>query len=255
MTAPIQACPDHAAALHARSGQRLLGALLIAEALLAFTPVAVLGPAFGWPQSLRDPASAQLLAIQARPAALSLGYSLYLLYSILIAPALIGLAAHLLGGLHRPIAAVVAAFAALSTLARAIGILRWLTVMPALARAYASADPAGRLRIELVFDALTSYGGGIGELLGVSLFTAVALGTLCVAAWRGETLPAWLALAGVATALLLAAIATPALGMPLEAPIAAATTALSLWLLAAGVFVARRRDAVEARVPRARFNA
>ena len=226
-------------ALPSVAGRRLLGALLIAEALLAFAPVAVLGPAFGWPRSLRDPASAQLLAIGARPADLSLGYSLYLLYSILIAPALIGLAARLLGGLHRPVAATVAAFAALSTLARAVGILRWLTVMPALARSYAGADPAGRLRIELVFDALSSYGGGIGELLGVSLFTAVALGLLCVAAWHSGTLPAWLALAGIGTALLLAAIAAPALGLPVEAPIAAATTALSLWLAAAGVFVAR----------------
>ena len=226
-----------------RTARRALGALLIVEALLAFAPVAVLGPAFGWPKSLRDPAGTQLLAIGAQPGTLSLGYSLYLLYSILVAPTLIGLAARVFGSLGKPIAATVAAFAALSALARAIGILRWLTVMPVLARSYAGADAAGRVRIELVFDAITAYGGGIGELLGVSLFMALALGLLCASAWRSRAMPAWLAGAGIATASLLAAIAAPALGLPIEAPIAAAASMLSLWMVAAGIWVMRRTRA------------
>ena len=232
-----------APALAARDRQiarRALAALLVVEALLAFAPVVVLGPAFGWPKSLRDPAGTQLLAIGAQPAALSLGYSLYLLYSILVAPMLIGLAGTLFGGLARTVAAMVAAFAALSALARAIGILRWLTVMPALARSYATADAAGRVRIELVFDAITLYGGGIGEVLGVSLFMALALGLLCAAAWRSRAMPAWLAGAGIVAAVLLAAIAAPTLGQPISPPIAAATSMLSIWMLAAGVWVVRR---------------
>jgi len=226
--------------LDGQTARRALGALLVVEALLAFAPVAVLGPAFGWPKSLRDPAATQLLAIGGQPAALSFGYSLYLLYSILVAPALIGLAGRVFGGLARPVAATVAAFAALSALARAIGILRWLTVMPELARSYATADATGRARIELVFDAITLYGGGIGELLGVSLFMALALGLLCVGAWRSRAMPYWLAGAGIVTALLLAAIAAPALGLPIGAPIATATSMLSLWMLAAGFWVVRR---------------
>jgi hypothetical protein len=84
----------------------------------------------------------------------------------------------------------VAAFGALSALARAIGILRWLTLMPALATAHAGADPAARAQIEQLFTALNDYGGGIGEILGVSLFTALSLGLLCVGVWLLRQRPA-----------------------------------------------------------------
>ena len=212
---------------------RALGLLLIAEALLSFAPLLVLGGAIGWPASLGRPAAEQLAAIAAAPDAVALGYGLYLLYSVLVAPLMIWLAARVFGGLALPLAATVAAFAALSTLARAIGILRWLTVMPLLASAHAGADPASRQQIELVFSAVTSYGGGIGELLGVSLFMALSLGLLCVGGWRRGTLPAWLASSGALSALLLAA-------MPLGMPVAAAVTGLTLWMAAAGVWCLRR---------------
>ena len=159
----------------ARPG-RALGALLIFTALLSFAPLAVLGSAFGWPASLSAPAAEQLAAIHANPGALRLGYGLYLLYSILMAPVMIGLASCVLGSVAPVRSAVVSGFATLSTLARAIGIARWLTVMPALASAHAAADAPTRAQIELLFDAVTKYGGGIGELLGVGLFMSLSLG-------------------------------------------------------------------------------
>jgi hypothetical protein len=146
-----------------------LALFLLIEALLAFAPVAILGPAIGWPASLRNPAAQQLTAIAAAPSALVLGYGVYLLYSLAIAPVAIVVAwrvTHLRGAM----AAMIVAFGALSAIARAIGILRWLTVMPALAVSYAAADAPTRATIEAVFNALNSYGGGIGELLGVALF-------------------------------------------------------------------------------------
>ena len=63
-----------------------IGLFLVLEALLAFAPIAVLGPAIGWPASLRNSAAQQLTAIAAAPSALALGYGLYLLYSLAIAP-------------------------------------------------------------------------------------------------------------------------------------------------------------------------
>ena len=220
---------------------RGLGALLIAEALLSFAPVAILGSAIGWPASLRKPAAEQLAAIAAAPDAVASGYGLYLLYSLLIAPVLILLAARALGGLQRPAAAVVAAFATMSALARGIGILRWLTVMPGLAASHAAAaDAAGRLQIERLFDALSAYGGGIGEVLGVSLLMAAALGMLCVAAWREATMPRWLSSFGVLVALLLAALSLPVLHGPPLVPVAAAVSLLSAWMIGAGVWVMRR---------------
>jgi hypothetical protein len=222
------------------SPARGLGLLLIAEALLSFAPVLILGAAIGWPASLDKPAAEQLAAIGANADAVALGYGLYLLYSILVAPLMIGMAARCFGGLHGPLAMTVAAFGALSALARAIGILRWLTVMPALASSYAAADPAARAQIELVFSAITEYGGGIGEMLGVSLFMALSLGTLCVAALVCGGLPRWLAALGGVSAAMLAALALPALRIEVHMPVAAAVSVLSLWMLAAGVWLLRQ---------------
>lgn len=222
---------------------RALGALLIAEGLLALAPIAILGPAIGWPASLDKPAAEQLAAIAAAPGAVTAGYAVYLLYSILIAPVMIALAARLHGGLASPLGMTVAAFAALSALARSIGILRWLTVMPALATAHAGADVAGRAQIEQLFSALTSYGGGIGELLGVSLFMALAVGTLSAGALRQGSLPRPLALGGLACAALLVTPLLPALRLPVAVPMAVVVTLLTVWMLACGAWLLRRRRA------------
>jgi Domain of unknown function (DUF4386) len=228
-----------------RSSSRGLAALLIVTAALSFAPVAILAPAIGWPASLGKPAAEQLVAIAAKPDAVALGYGVYLLYSMLIAPAMIGLAAHVCGGLARPLAASAAAFATLSALARAIGILRWLTVMPALAVAHSRGDAPTRAQIEALFNALTAYGGGIGEVLGVSLFMAASVGCLSVAAWRHASLPAGLAAAGAIVALMLAALAAPILRLPPVMSVALAVTALSLWMLAVGVWLAWPRRVLD----------
>jgi Domain of unknown function (DUF4386) len=220
-----------------------LGVFLILEGLLALAPMAVLGPAIGWPASLGAPPAEQLAAIHAAPAAVAQGYSIYLLYSLLIAPLMLWLAARAFGTLAHPVAAMVATFAALSALARAIGILRWLTVMPALASAHAAASPEGRAAIEPLFAAITAYGGGIGELLGVSLLMAASLGILCVGAWRLRALPLWLTLSGLIAATALAGMALPALGLGPAVPTAVAVSLLSLWMWAAGAWMLFRAAA------------
>ena len=227
--------PNPTTTLTTPSRHRALGALLIADALLAFAPVAILAPAIGWPASLGKPAAEQLGAIAGAPGAVVAGYGLYLLYSVLVAPLMIGLAARLQGGLSSPLGMTVAAFAALSALARSIGILRWLTVMPALATAHAGADPATRAQIQLLFHAITTYGGGIGEVLGVSLFMALAVGALSVGALLRGGLPTWLAGLGLLSAIALAGLSLPVFGGPALVPVAAAVSLLSIWMLAAGV--------------------
>lgn len=212
-----------------------LGLFLIAEGALALAPLAILGPAIGWPASLDAPAAQQLAAIHAAPGALQAGYGLYLLYSLLIAPLMVVLAARQFGGLQRPLAATVAAFGVLSALARAIGILRWLTAMPELATAHAAAEPAQRAVIEQVFAATTAYGGGIGELLGVSLLMALSLGLYAGASLVLRLGAAWLNVLGLVAALLLAGLALPAFGGPDLVPVAAAVSLLSVWMWAAGV--------------------
>lgn len=218
---------------------RALGALLIADALLSFAPVAILGAAIDWPASLDKPAAEQLAAIVAAPGGVAFGYGVYLLYSVLVAPVMIGLAARTFGGLGSPLAATVAAFGALSALARSIGILRWLTVMPVLASAHAAGDAATRAQVALVFDAVHTYGGGIGEILGVSLFMALSVGLLSIGGRIAGALPTWLAALGTLSAAMLGALAAPAFGTPKFIPVAAAVVMLSVWMLAAGVWCLR----------------
>ena len=140
--------------------------------------------------------------------------------------------------LTRPAAMLVVAFAGLSVLARSLGILRWLTVMPGLAAQHGGADPSQRQVIETVFSALTSYGGGIGERLGVSLFMGLALVIAMLLALFNKTLPRWLAVFGLLSAALLLGLFLPAIGIAVRVPIAVAGSVLSVWMLAAGVVLA-----------------
>jgi hypothetical protein len=237
--------PSHTPSLSTRLS-RTAAILLIVDGLLSLAPVIILGAAFGWPDSLRFPAATQLQAIAAKPDALALGYGLYLLYSILVAPAMIVLTARLFGGLHTALASTVAVLAGLSALARCIGILRWLTVMPALAVVHAGADPAQQQVIQTLFTALNQWGGGIGELLGVSLFMAAAMGVLSVGAWMQRRLPVLLCAWGLLSAVLLAGLSLPALRIPVEVPVALAVSMLSFWMwaVAAWLWWSRRASAL-----------
>lgn len=228
--------------------RRYGGALLIAEGVLAFMPLAILAPAIGWPASLGEPAAVQLTAIAAEADAVRTGYSVYLLYSLLILPAMAVLAHHTLRGpgARAPgsTIATVIAFAGASALARCIGILRWLTVMPLLAAEYATADAAQRPQIERLFGALSEYGGAIGEVLGVSLFMAAAMFALLIPVWRNRSMPRVLSGSGILVALGIAALSLPIFGSPELMPIAVAVTALSVWQVAVGVWLIAVRPTI-----------
>ena len=235
--------PRHAAAAPAaHSGRRWTEAAIVGgTGLLAFAPVAILGPAIGWPASLGAPPAQQLAGILRGADAVATGYGAYLLYSVLILPVMLLVARRVFGGLAGIVAQGVVAWAALSVLARSIGILRWLTVMPQLATAHAAADPAQRQVIETVFHALTTYGGGIGELLGVGLFMALSLGVAMVAALGRGTLPRWLAGLGLLSAALLGAMLLPSVGIEIRVPVAVAASLVSVWMLAYGAWALSAR--------------
>lgn len=209
---------------------------LIFMSVLSFAPMVILGPAIGWPASLRNPAADQLGAIARAPQAVALGYGVYLLYSVLVLPVMVLIARRIYGTLASAGAVMVVGFAVISVLARSVGILRWLTVMPELAQQHAKGTEAQRSAIELVFQAVTVWGGGIGELLGVSLFMALSVGIAMVGAWSRSSMPRWLAALGMVSALLLFAMLLPALGIAVKVPVAVAVSVLTVWMLAVGIW-------------------
>lgn len=227
---------------HKISITRLTAFALIAAGLLSLAPFPILGPAIGWPGSLDAEPSLQLSNIARVPGAVQLGYGVYLLYSVLLLPVMALSANRLIGGHSRWLFAMVISLTALSVLARCIGILRWLTVMPELAASHSAADPAQRTDIELVFLAINSYGGGVGELLGVSLFMGLAVLLLVVGAWSVRALPGWLTGLGLLAASLLLGLMLPVIGVPVELPVAAAVTSLHVWMwvLAAWLLIPKR---------------
>jgi uncharacterized membrane protein len=69
--------------LSKKSFYTLTGWILLAESLLIFIPLTVLGSAINWPQSLGDPADKMLPLLVQNASAVRFGYLVYLVYSIL----------------------------------------------------------------------------------------------------------------------------------------------------------------------------
>jgi hypothetical protein len=209
------------------------GVTAIVFGLLMFVPLLVLGQAIDWPASLDLPARELMPTITENAGAVKFGYSAYLVYSLLFFPAIV-----LLGQVAGASALVRAAatLAAISAFARAIGILRWLTVQPSLAAQWeTSPDPA----IAIVFDAVSSYGGAIGELLGVSLFAAAAVALVSLALWKSQALPRWIAGLGFVVAFAMLLPWLEVLGYDLGPVISVSVALLQLWFLTLGILTLR----------------
>ncbi len=227
---------------------RVVALLLVLEVILQTVPVIVLGAAIGWPASLDEPASVNLPLILEQQGAVILGYGSYLLYSVLILP----LAFLLYFVLKEresssPLLAVAVGFGVISALARSLGIVRWLLLMPALAGAYLDpqTDDATRQTISVVYDAFNAYAGGVGEILGVGLFGSAFFGLVSAAMIRSSRFPAWIGYTGLVVAAFLAVGALELFGVDPGLFITVSVAALQLWMLALAVvlFFRSRRSA------------
>ncbi|NJN18982.1 MAG: DUF4386 domain-containing protein [Oscillochloris sp.] len=224
---------------------RIAGVLLIVEALLIFVPIIILGNAINWPASLSEPAEVMLPLLHDQLAASRLGYFVYLIYSVLFFPVAL-LTSRLAGrGENSTLLQIGIGFAAVSTLARSLGIIRWLVPMPVLAAAYVdpSSSEAAQAGIVAAFTALNAYGGAIGEILGVNLFAALWLITVSLTILRNGVLPRWVGGFGLIAATMLFSAGIEMFGIDIGALISVTTSAIQLWFLAAGITLLRRRAA------------
>jgi len=232
--------PSSADATPSRSLLLAAGLVLLAQGLGLFAPMAVLGGAIQWPDSLDYPPSRMLPLLREQLDAVRLGYGLYLGYSLLFL--VTGVLTVRLASRPGPLGAlalIAIGAAAASALARAIGILRWLTGSVSLAEAHAAPglSAEGRAAVESMQAAINAWGGAIGEMLGVAAFAAIWAIAASLVILRDRRLPAWAGLTGLLAGVLLALPALELFGIAPPVSIVISTTGIQLWFLALGLLL------------------
>jgi len=202
---------------------------------------ALLGKRFDYPDILRRPTGEILERFRAGGSSLIVLWWTFMLSGLLliVAAVLLGQVLGFAGIV--PLAVTVGVIAGLVQM---LGLLRWVYLVPSLARAYAdTASNEGERQIHAsVFRAMHQYlGVGVGEHLGY-LFTGVWSMLMGIAVIQGTALPTWLGWAGVVIGAALAVGSAEFLGPNEErgwdlagAAIPPVYVAWSLWLLAMGI--------------------
>jgi hypothetical protein len=214
-------------------------ALLMAQFAAMWGAFFILAPAIDWPASLDLPPADILPLIRAQAGAVFAGYLSDLTHALLLIPLalLAGPALRMPPGL----AAGVVVLGALAALAKALDIVRWLFLMPGPAGAWA--DPATpdatRVAIAVVYHSFNAYAGGIGEILGVGLFTGTFSVLLSVALLRNGA--RWLGHAGMAASALLFSTVLSVVGI--ESPVMLTLSGIlwQVWTAAVAVHLWRNR--------------
>jgi len=211
--------------------------VLLLQGFSIFAPMAVLGGAIQWPDSL-DYAPARMLPLLLEQLdAVRLGYGLYLGYSLLFL--VTGVLTVRLAARPGPLGIlglIAIGAASVSTLARAIGIIRWLTGSTVLAEAYSvqGLSPDARAAIEAMQAAMNAWGGAIGETLGVAAFAAIWAISVSLIILRDRQLPAWAGLTGLVAGVVVALPGLELFGVAPPVSIVLSTTGIQLWFMALG---------------------
>ena len=217
------------------------GVVLIVAPLWFNATFAILGKRFDYPDILRRPTSEILERFRAGGSSLILLWWAFMLSGLLLIVGAV-LLGQVLG--FEGVVLVAVTIGVLAGLVQMLGLLRWVYLVPALARAYA--DPCPRSRAAeiqaAVFRALHQYlGVGVGEHLGY-LFTGLWSVLIGVGVIQGVALPTWLGWPGVVIGVGLVIGSAEFLGPNEErgwglagAAIPILYVAWSIWLLAMGI--------------------
>jgi hypothetical protein len=176
--------------------RRTTGVLFIVGAIAFAAAASLLSATFNWPDILREPADVVLMEFAAGGASLVwTWFATAWTYAILAVPILLLPAAL---GRRDDAALWVATFAgAISVILALIGFLRWVFVVPPLARLYQEGDSATRTAVAAAWLAQHQFGGALlGEHLGQLLGIAWSV-TLSIIVLRSGVLPRWIGVAGL----------------------------------------------------------
>lgn len=218
------------------SARNTAGLLLIVVPLVFTAGFTGLQMAFDYPDILRHPGGEVLTRFAAA------GADLHIYWYAMMAAALGMIPATVAAGLHfwkrdNLLASLAIAFGALAGLVQALGLIRWVLLVPGLAATYLApgASDADKAMAVSIFDATNLYLGlGVGEHLGY-LFTGVW--TLLVSALLFSDRRV-LSLSGFVLSLGVMAGMLEPFGAPMAATINAIAYSLwALWALILGVML------------------
>ncbi|WP_233091363.1 DUF4386 domain-containing protein [Arthrobacter sp. MSA 4-2] len=219
--------------------------MLVGSALAFAAAATILSITFDWPDVLREPPSVVLPAFTAGgPTLVWIWFATAWTYGLLAVPVLLLPAA--LGLRNHPVLRVATYAGAASVLLSLIGFLRWVFVVPQLARSYAVGDAQTQAAVEAAFTAQHQFGGALlGEHLGQLLVVgwSIALSLVIV---RTRVLPRWLGSAGIIVSVIYLLnqgdiLATAVPGFPVWEPAGLlGSTGWGLWVAALGVCILRR---------------
>src|SRR4051794_22152164 len=224
---------------------RVTGGLFVVGALGFAAAATVLSSTFDWPDILREPAGGVLPAVVAGgPGLVWTWFATAWTYAILAVPIL--LLPAVLGRRNDPVLRAATAIGATSVLLSLIGFLRWVFVVPPLARSYATGDPITQAAVDAAWTAQHQFGGALlGEHLGQLLPIGGSL-TLSVIILRTRVLPRWLGTTGLTVSALYLLnqgdiLATAVPGFPVwDLAGLLGSTGWGLWVAALGVTVLLR---------------
>jgi hypothetical protein len=201
----------------------------------------MLGKRFDYPDILRRPTEEILQRFREGGSSLILLWWAFMLSGLLMIGAAVLLSQALGSGGVLPVATTVGVLAGLVQM---LGLLRWVYLVPSLARSHADpqATPAQREATAAVFRAFHQYlGVGVGEHLGY-LLTGLWSILLAIAIVLGDTLAGWLGWPGIVIGAGLAVGSWEFLGPNEERGWALAGAAIpilyvawSIWLLGLGI--------------------
>ena len=219
------------------------GVLLIVAPLWFNTTFALLGNRFDYPDILRRPSSEILERFRAGGSTLILLWWAFMLSGLLFIAAAVLFGQHLGFGGIVPVATTMGVLAGLVQM---LGLLRWVYLVPTIARAHAdpTLEAEQREMNAVVFRAMHQYlGVGVGEHLGY-LLTGIWSALIGVGIIQGLGPPTWLGWPGIVIGTGLILGSAEFLGPNEErgwgiagAAIPVLYIAWSIWLLGLGIAV------------------
>ena len=183
----------------AKTSIRVGGVSLIVAAVAFVGVFSYLAARFDYPEVLEGRAAEVLPALLATGTTGRAVWALYALLPLAWIPASIG-AFHALRAKGEGAMRAAMVFAALSSMAMILGLMRWPSLHWQLAQDWA-AEPLARPALEAIFDATNSYlGNYIGEFLGELCFCVFFLLSSAAMLRRDSGFPRWVGAFGLATA-------------------------------------------------------